>query len=155
MTCPWNKLIYNKKNTKTVEIWLQIKVELKFILLVIKARLKSRTIYKANNVIKWPIAFDFQLSFEHNFLDSQVLLGFGQQNLIYCLSERQVEKKMFLFRFIFKWSVHYYKLWGQGYAWSGYAWPGLTVTVLFTKFLDSEQNKWLNSNPNSANLFGH
>lgn len=41
-------------------------------------------------------------SFEHNFLDSQVLLGFGQQNLKYCLSGRQVDKKMFLFRFIFQ-----------------------------------------------------
>ena len=69
-------------------------------LLVIKARFKSRTIYKANNVIKCPIVF------EHNFLDNQVLLGFGQQTLTHCLSERQVDKNMFLFK----------QLWGQGYA---------------------------------------
>jgi len=50
-----------RKNTGTVENWLQIKVELKFMLLVIKARFKSRTISKANNVIKCPIAFEFQV----------------------------------------------------------------------------------------------
>ena len=90
-----------RKNTGTVENWLQIKVEFKFMLLAIKARFKSRTIYKANNAIKCPICF-WLSSFEHDFWDSQVLLGFGQQNLIYCLSERQVDKKMFLFRFTFQ-----------------------------------------------------
>ena len=40
MTCPWDKHIFNtKKNTGTVENRLQITVELKSILLIIKANL--------------------------------------------------------------------------------------------------------------------
>ena len=32
MTCPWDKHIFNRKNTETVENWPHITVELKFIL---------------------------------------------------------------------------------------------------------------------------
>ena len=119
-----------RKNTGTVENWLQIKVEFKFMLLAIKARFKSRTIYKANNAIKCPICF-WLSSFEHDFLDSQVLLGFGQQNLIYCLSKRQVDKKMFLFRFIFQTISSLLQTMGTGLCliWVCYLGmlPGLTV----------------------------